>query len=477
VDTQANGTGSEVSAEFARSRLGDVRLEKRLMRVVDALSRRPDVGFPRAMPEKAELEAFYRFIESDRVEFEAVLASHKQTTIERMAVHQEVVVVHDTTEFRFTTARADLGRLRKDGERAKRGFLTHFALAVSADDHRDPLGVIGAWPWMRTGSTPTSKRRAGMGYNAALESEQARWARGVKQVHADVPDGTRLIHVMDSEADDYALLATMVEQGCRFVIRQCYDRRIELSASRPHGKMKAFIETFESVGTRSVRVSRRRSPTAMKNRRRNLPREGREAVLSFSATPVALRKPSSAVGSLSATVAVNVVRVWEEETPDGVEPLEWLLLTTEPIETAEQIMRVVDTYRIRWTIEEFFKAIKSGCAFEKRQLESFSTLATALAIFIPIAWSLLRLRSWSRTRPTTSATDVLTAVQLEVLRRAIGRSWQGVPSVREALLAVAALGGHLERNGEPGWQTIGRGFEDLLMLEAGFRLATSCDQS
>src|SRR5262245_5151714 len=122
---KAHGVGGsrEVAAEFARTSLGDVRLDKRLTRIVDALCRRPDVGFPRAMPRKAELEAFYRFIESDRVEFNAVLASHKQATIERMAAHPEVVVIHDTTEFRFTTARADLGRLRKDGERAKRGFL------------------------------------------------------------------------------------------------------------------------------------------------------------------------------------------------------------------------------------------------------------------------------------------------------------------------------------------------------------------
>jgi hypothetical protein len=474
---QGAGAGGEIAAEFAKATLGDVRLDKRLARIADALCRRPDVGFPRAMSGKAELEAFYRFIESDRVEFDAVLAAHKQATIERMAVHPEVVVVHDTTEFRFTTAREDLGRLRQDGERAKRGFLAHFALAVSADGHRDPLGVVGAWPWMRADSTPSSKRRAGMPYNSALESEQARWARGVKQVHADVPNGDRIIHVMDSEADDYALLATMVNQSLRFVIRQCYDRRIETEFAASAGKMKAFIETVDPVGARSVRVSRRRPLTGMKNRRRNLSREGREAMLSFSAAPIVLRRPSSAVRELPAAVAVNVVRVWEEDAPDGVEPLEWLLITTEPVETAEQIMHVVDIYRVRWIVEEFFKAIKSGCAFEKRQLESFRTLAAALAIFVPIAWSLLRLRTWSRMQPSAPATAVLNEVQLEVLSRAARKSWQAVPSVRDALLAIAALGGHLERNGEPGWQTLGRGFEDLLMLEAGFRLATRCDQS
>src|SRR5690348_2001800 len=92
------GSGGEIGAEFAGANLGDARLDRRLARIADSLSRRPDVGFPRAMSSKAELEAFYRFIESDRIEFDAVLAAHKQATLERVAVHPEVVVVHDTTE-------------------------------------------------------------------------------------------------------------------------------------------------------------------------------------------------------------------------------------------------------------------------------------------------------------------------------------------------------------------------------------------
>lgn len=473
MDAHGRDADGGIAAEFERASLGDVRLNRRLSRIVEALARRPDVGFPRAMTDKAELEGFYRFVESERVEFEALLASHTQATTERMAGDREIVVVHDTTEFRFTTERADLGRLRKDSERAKRGFLTHFALAVSADEERDPLGVVGAWPWMRTGSTPTSQRKAGMHYNPALESEQTRWVRGLQQVHTDVPDPSRVIHVMDSEADDYALLAAALQLSCRFVIRQCYDRRIDVerSAAQRQGKLKAFIETAAPVATRAVQVSPRRAATGTKARRRNLPRGRREALLSFSAAPVVLRRPTSAVPGLPATLAVNLVRVWEEHPPDGDEPLQWLLITTEPIVSTDQIMRVVDCYRARWVIEEFFKAIKSGCAFEKRQLESFSTLATALAIFIPIAWSLLRLRSASRTQPSAPADTVLNEVQLEVLRRATGNRLPSAPTVRDALLAIARLGGHLIRNGDPGWQTLGRGYEDLLMLETGFRLA------
>lgn len=468
---------SAVRAEFATVKLGDARLNKRLGVIAGALATRPDVGFPQAMPAD-ELQAFYQFVESDRTEFEALLAPHRQATIERMQTHSEVVVSHDTSEFRFTTKRQDLGRLRGNGERAKRGFLGHFALAIGLDG--TALGVLGVWPWVRGFGHPTNTRKTGMQFDPFEESEHARWARGVQQVHAAVPNPDRIIHVMDSEADAYALLAELVQNNHRFVIRQCQDRRVETQPSAPgtQGKMKALLGAEEPVGTRPARVSARRAVNGLKTQRRHLPREARQALLSFSAVPVVVRRSSSAVAGLPETLRVHVVRVWEEHPPSGVEPLEWLLITTEPISTPEQIRHVVDLYRRRWVIEEFFKALKTGCAFEKRQLESFATLATALAIFIPIAWALLRLRSLPRSHPNAPATTVLSVVQIEVLRRATGKLLPAEPTARDALLAVARLGGHLKSNGEPGWQVLGRGYEDLLMLEKGFRLATGdYDQS
>jgi DDE family transposase len=70
-------------------------------------------------------------------------------------------------------------------------------------------------------------------------------------------------------------------------------------------------------------------------------------------------------------LTLNVVRVWEPKPPRGAPAVCWMLYTSEPIDTAEQLLTIVDQYRSRWVIEEFFKALKTGCAFEKRQLESY----------------------------------------------------------------------------------------------------------
>jgi IS4 transposase len=100
--------------------------------------------------------------------------------------------------------------------------------------------------------------------------------------------------------------------------------------------------------------------------------------------------------------------VWEVNAPVGTEPVEWRLMTTEPIDTDEQVLRIVDWYRTRWMIEEYFKALKTGCAFEQGQLASFHTLCVALALLAPMAWRLLLLRYLARELPTTAATVVLT---------------------------------------------------------------------
>jgi len=149
-----------------------------------------------------------------------------------------------------------------------------------------------------------------------------------------------------------------------------------------------------------------------------------------------------------------------------------MLVTTEPIDSVEQMFEVVDLYRTRWIIEEYFKSIKTGCAYSKRQLDSIETLLNALAITLPIAWRLLALRHLERCAPEAPVAAVLSEVQIAILQsRAKGCRWSPVPTLAEALFAVARLGGHIRSNGRPGWQVLGRGWAKLMLMEAGYRIA------
>jgi hypothetical protein len=134
----------------------------------------------------------------------------------------------------------------------------------------------------------------------------------------------------------------------------------------------------------------------------------------------------------------------------------------------------VDAYRARWVIEELFKALKTGCQIEKRQMESYAALRIALALFLPIAVRLLALRDAARCEPDAPC-DALSARQLQLLRACGTKAMTATPSNQEVYMALAALGGHLRSNGPPGWMVLGRAFEKLLVLEQGWAAAQGAE--
>jgi hypothetical protein len=293
---------------------------------------------------------------------------------------------------------------------------------------------------------------------------------------------------MDREADSYVTLTRLIEAGARFVIRLCRDKTLVTDELAFPGEMLLFAaaEHAPVVTRRSVPLSVRPPHRSRLVRKVHPPRAERTATLQLKATRVEIRRPHRPrykVG-FPQSLTVNIVRVDEIDAPADQAPVSWTLVTTEPIETAAEIEAVVDAYRARWTIEEFFKALKTGCAYQQRQLESFRTLANALAVFSVIAWRLLLLRSVSRSNPNVAATEALTARQVRVLQQLSVMRGPGIPRVempesptaQDALLAVAQLGGRLNSNGPPGWQVLGRGYESLLLIELGWLAREGCDR-
>jgi len=238
----------------------------------------------------------------------------------------------------------------------------------------------------------------------------------------------------------------------------------------PWSRVKELIAAADTCALeREVPLSHRRSRRAPHSASAHPPRKGRMAKLRFATTRFELRRPRYFSDPMPQTVAVNCVRIYEVDVPEGEEPVEWTLVTSDPVVTTADVERVVDLYRTRWTIEEFFKALKSGCIYEERQLESRRALLNALAISLPIACHLLWLRSRAQHAPDAPATEVLSLTQILVLRAVAKRPVPENPSARDVLWAIAGLGGHLKANGEPGWASIRHGLRRLLDFEVGFR--------
>jgi hypothetical protein len=239
-------------------------------------------------------------------------------------------------------------------------------------------------------------------------------------------------------------------------------------------KLFETLERLPVLAHRDFDVSARPAKGSKADQKIHPPRKARVASVEIRAGAVEIARSGCADPALPHSLRLQAVLVRETDPPAGETPVVWRLLSTEPVETPDQVELVIDMYRKRWIIEEFFKALKSGCAYEKRQLESLHALLNALAVFTAVAWRLLLLRWLDRNVPECPAEEALSPTQVQSLKAAAPRYRLRLPeplTVHDALTAIAQMGGHLRHNGPPGWLVLGRGFEKLLLIEVGFQAA------
>jgi len=449
----------QLADEMADAELGDARLSRRLGLIVGAIAQRPGKSLPKALVSSAALEATYRFMSNDAVTPERILEPHIAATCVRAQEAACVLAIHDTTECEFAgEPREGLGRLSE----RRQGFHAHVCLAVKADDGQ-PLGVFGVHTWARPQRPPGRKKRSTYQHKTRGVKESDRWGEVASRVEGMMKGRARVIHVMDREADFYRLEAQLVDAGAEFVIRGSHTERILADGRTLEGATEELVTRL----TREVALSKRAGSRRMTSHPQ---RSARAAALVVGATTITVKRSWSTREAVGPEFELNVVHVREPAPPDGEPAVEWTLLTTLPTRTVAQIEFVIDVYRRRWLIEELFKALKSGCQFEKLQLESAAALVNAFAVMLPVAVGLLALRDVPRTRPDARASTVLTELQLKVLR--VYEHTRSLPlkTARDAMLAVARLGGHIKNNGDPGWIVLGRGYEELLALESGASL-------
>lgn len=495
---------ARMMADLSLADLGDPRRVARAQQVLARLATKPDGSLPDALVTGAELEGAYRLFGNAQVSFERLFDAHALGTAERARGAAVVLAIHDTTHCQFRHADpAEVGYLNT----GKPGFPLHLSLLVDTQEWRRPLGLTHAEV------LPRRKPPRGGGVKAKRSShatskdatrEFLRWERGIEITEARlIGTGARVIHIADRESDSYALMATCLQQGQRFIFRARNNRNtvateasIDASGDAPRkparslignvkgprgraGKLAAktkpatlpirtLIDGAAVVLERKVPLSRRLGATAPATRRAHPPRESRVARLCFSRTAASFLRPNTVGAHMPKTIDVNVLHVFEQDAPTGQESVDWLLYTTEPLDTVADLEAVVDYYRCRWQIEELNKALKTGCVVQERQLESLDALTTMLALSLPIAVELLALRTLARSEARCPATVVLTVQQLAALRHLSHRPLPENPTVQDALWCIAGLGGHIKNNGDPGWQVLQRGMEKFVTFAAGW---------
>jgi hypothetical protein len=473
--------------------LGDDRLNERYARILCSIGNHPNLSIPAGCQGRSEMQATYRFIDNPKVTFDKILAPHAQCTLRRAAEHAVVLFVQDTTEIDLTRrVQQVVGAGGLDGS-SRRGLLAHVVHLFTVDG--TPLGttlgriIIRAQEPSSRGETNAQKEKQ-RASTPIEHKESMRWLEGlrhVRQAAQELPD-TQCVCVGDSESDIYELLAEdrQVTQGrsIDFVFRACYDRVLEVADDDaamppdhlppdhlppdhlPPDHLHSAVMATPAVCTLQARLGARAAKTGLKTRRRQQPRQSRQATLEVRAASVSLRPPSRPDRKLP-VVKINAVLVREIDTPAGEEPVVWMLLTTLPIGTIDQVKAVVQYYCARWNIEILFRTLKSGCRIEQRRFEHVDRVERALGLYLIAAWRTMFVTRLGRQCPEMDCQVVFEPSEWKAVWTATQRKKppEKPPSLQTIVTLIAQLGGYVKRkDSPPGTQTIWIGLQRMYDL-------------
>ena len=436
--------------QFGACQLGDARRTRRAVEVGAAFAANPSGSTPHQTEDWPELKAVYRFFDSDGVTFESLASPHWHTTRARTSGHW--LLLEDTTELDFGIHRMTEG-LGPTGNGHGAGFHLHSSLLVAAESE-EIVGLAGQVLYHRR--PPRSKKKKESGYQIKQRDRESEvWGKLIDHIGPPAP-AVRFTHVMDRGADNFEVFCHLLEQRSDWVARAS---RLQRKVYGPKGEvdLQAFLQTLSVSGAYEVEVPARPGQSA-----RTAQVEVRYGLVGMPAPHQAspwLRKQGIKL------ITMWVVEVREVAPPKGATPLRWVLYTSHSVTSLAEAHVVIGYYKKRWLIEEFHKALKTGCSLESRQYQTSARLEALTGMQSIVAVRLLQLKSVARSDPERPASEVVPAKwhkTLRVLRPKAAR--RGPWSIREFYRQLAGLGGFLGRkgDGEPGWITLWRGVDRLI---------------
>lgn len=455
-----------VVEEMKSAQLDDQRLNKRLASILDALGRHPIASIPAACGGHSEMTAAYRFFDNEKVTFEKVLAPHVEGTRRRMAEQSVVLLVQDTAELELTRPQQQVaGTGPMDGS-SRRGAFLHPLHAFTPDG--TPLGTVWAQAWARPDeekAADAARKRKRRKAAPIEEKESHRWLLGLRRAREEARrlPGVQCVCVADSEADIYEVLAesTGEPQTIDWIVRACQDRAL-LSEGEAQGEcVTAEVLKTAVLFTQTIQVRGREAKISCEDRARRQPRRSRKTSVEVRAAPVTLRPPYRP-GRKLLPVTLHAVYVREIDPPADDVAVEWLLLTTLPINTVDQVRLVIQYYCTRWMIEVLFRTLKGGCRVEQRRFEHLDRLLPCVAVYLIVAWRTLFVCRLGRSCPEMNCEAVFEPAEWKAVYRVVRRERPPAtpPTLWEMVRLVAQLGGYVPRTGsEPGPQTVWLGLQ------------------
>jgi hypothetical protein len=407
---------------------------------------------------------FTRFLRNPKVTA-SEMSTHAAADTSSRAAGREVVAIHDTSEVALGGRRAaanGYGPVGKGG--AARGLLLHAVLAVDAVTGA-VLGLVDCKVWNRTGGKVTSRRG-----RPTAEKESQHWMDGSRRVGEVLASARGVTNVSDRESDIYEYFASC-PANMNMIVRACQNRAVETHGGDEVGLLFPLTDSLPEQGRFAVNI-----PAAPG-------RKARSADLAVRFSPVALRRPQHAARDLPESLNLTLVDVRETSKPEQGEPIHWRLLTTHAVTNLGEARRIIDLYRLRWTIEEFFRTLKTaGFDIEDADIgepRAMINLVAAAAVATVTVMQLVRARDGTTNEKLADAFDpadqpILEAVSAQLEGNTV-RQKNPHPkgSLAFAAWVIARLGGWTGYYGKPGPQVMRRGLEDFQRIKYGTTLRLS----
>ena len=404
--------------------------------------------------------AGHRFLGSPSVTPDALLEGFSDRTREACR-GRYIVAAQDTTEINFSGA--DRGRrgLGRAGDGRSLGFFCHAVVAVDADEEA-VLGLAGARIWTR-GIEKVSDRQK----RALKDKELERWLEGADTAARVLELAAHVVLVGDRENDIYQSF-TRKPPNVDLVVRARGNRKLATG-----GLLFETVALLAPVIEYDVKVA--------PHQPRALGDKGRTARVALSFGQVTIAKPKNGPASPDAKqTTINVVVVREVGDPGSAQPLLWRLLTTLPVNTTEDALEVVRLYRLRWRIEQAFRALKrDGLALEETQIEGAARLFNLTALALGAAVRIIQLTD-ARDASNRPATDVIDPSLIQAAE-AISKTLEGktdrqknphpTGSLSWLSWITARLGGWNCYYKPPGPKTMADGWKRLAYMLQGFEIA------
>ena len=452
--------------EFGGAPLGDKRLSARLVKSVGLLAAYPGQKInANSASDSTAINAFYRLIEmpaESEVSVANILTPHRERSVQRIRGQRTVLAIQDGTDLNFSTRPGcdGLQVIGKNQTGAKSlGLHLHATLAVT--DTGLPLGVL------RLGFDPAVRRPA-----AAEERRNTRrWLDGFTDIAGavrEVGGRTRVISVCDREADIFELFdAQRRSARVELLVRAKHDRVLgkgkpKLFATLRDGVPDGRIDVEIDGLTERAKSSRKKARPSRRKRLANCELRFRRVTL-----------PATEAREGAEPVTLSAVHVVETAPPEDEDPVEWFLLTTLKVGSANEAADIVGFYLQRWRIEDFFRVLKSGCRIEFLLFRTAERLQRAIAINAVIAWRIMVMTLLGRQVPDCEPQLMFADHELDFLRDyALENTLKTPDRLGDAVRLVAHLGGYRDRkhDPDPGNQIMWHGQTRLSSAALGHRI-------